>query len=177
MVKDGIEIAGAGYAEVTGAFNAGNLGMMIGGPWTLTDAKAAGINYAVSAIPAIGGNAPGVFVGVQGFMISAFSENKVLANLFIKDFLISTDVMLGLYIQGDRPPAYLPALNFLTGNEDIQGFAAAAATAVPMPKIAEMNSVWAAWSDALELIVNQEQDPTTAMQDAAAEIRALLGCE
>lgn len=177
MVKDGIEIAGAGYDQVTGAFNAGNLGMMIGGPWTLADAKAAGINYAVSAIPPIDGNAPGVFVGVQGFMISAFSENKVLANLFIKDFLISTDVMLGLYIQGDRPPAYAPALSFLTGNADIQGFAAAAATAVPMPKIAEMNSVWSAWSDALELIVNQEQDPTTAMQDAAAEIRALLDCE
>lgn len=177
MVKDGIEIAGAGYAEVTGAFNAGNLGMMIGGPWTLADAKAAGINYGISAIPPINGNAPGVFVGVQGFMISAFSENKVLANLFIKDFLIATDVMLGLYIEGDRPPAYLPALAFLAGNEDIQGFAAAAATAVPMPKIAEMGSVWSAWSNALELIVNQSQDPTTAMQDAAAEIRALLGCE
>jgi len=150
---------------------------MIGGPWTLPGAKEGGINYGVSAIPPIAGNAPGVFVGVQGFMISAFSENKVLANLFIKDFLISTDVMLGLYIQGDRPPAYVPALDFLSGNADIQGFAAAAATAVPMPKIAEMGSVWSAWSDALELIVNQEQDPTTAMQDAAAQIRALLGCE
>jgi len=177
MVKDGIEIAGAGYNEVTGAFNAGNLGMMIGGPWTLPGAKDGGINYGVSAIPPIAGNAPGVFVGVQGFMISAFSENKVLANLFVKDFLISTDVMLGLYIQGDRPPAYLPALAFLSGNDDIQGFAAAAATAVPMPKIAEMGSVWSAWSDALELIVNQELDPTTAMKDAANQIRLLLGCE
>lgn len=177
MVKDGIEIAGAGYNEVTGAFNSGNLAMMIGGPWTLSGAKAGGINYAVSAIPTIDGNAPGVFVGVQGFMISSFSANKVLANLFIKDFLISSDVMLGLYIEGDRPPAYLPALAFLAGNEDIQGFAAAAETAVPMPKISEMGSVWSAWSAALELIVNQTQDPTTAMQDAADEIRALLGCE
>jgi maltose-binding protein MalE len=177
MVKNGIEIAGAGYGEVVGAFSAGNLAMMIGGPWTLADVKAGGINYGVSAIPPIAGNAPGVFVGVQGFMINAFSENKVLANLFVKDFLISSDVMLGLYIQGDRPPAYLPALDFLAGNADIQGFAAAAATAVPMPKIPEMSSVWNAWSDALQLIVNQEQDPTTAMQDAANEIRALLGCD
>jgi len=177
MVKDGIEIAGAGYGEVTGAFNAGNLGMMIGGPWTLSDIKANSINYAVSAIPTINGNAPGVFVGVQGFMISSFSENKVLANLFIKDFLISTDVMLGLFIEGDRPPAYLPALAFLEGDADIQGFAAAAATAIPMPKIAEMGSVWDSWIGALELIVNQEQDPATAMQEAADEIRALLGCD
>jgi len=177
MVKDGIEIAGAGYSEVTGAFNAGNLAMMIGGPWTLADAKAAGINYGIAPIPPIAGNDPAVFVGVQGFMISAFSENKVLANLFVKDFLISTDVMLGLYIQGDRPPAYLPALAFLSGNEDIQGFAASAANGIPMPKIAEMASVWDSWIDALELIVNQEQDPATAMQEAADEIRALLNCE
>ncbi len=177
MVKDGIQVAGAGYGEVTGAFNAGNLGMMIGGPWTLSDIKANNINYGVSAIPPIDGNAPGVFVGVQGFMISSFSENKVLSNLFIKDFLVSTEVMLDLYEQGDRPPAYLPALQSLGDNEDIQGFAAAAATAVPMPKIAEMGSVWSAWSDALELIVNQAQDPDTAMRDAADQIRALLGCD
>jgi len=177
MVKDGIEIAGAGYSEVTGAFNAGNLAMMIGGPWTLADAKAAGINYGIAPIPPIAGNDPAVFVGVQGFMISAFSENKVLANLFVKDFLISTDVMLGLYIQGDRPPAYLPALAFLAGNPDIQGFAASAANGIPMPKIAEMASVWDSWIGALELIVNQEQDPATAMQEAADEIRTLLNCE
>ncbi len=176
MVKDGIEIAGAGYSEVTGAFNAGNLGMMIGGPWTLADVKAAGINYGISPIPPIAGNAPRVFVGVQGFMISAFSENKVLANLFVKDFLIQTDVMLALYIQGDRPPAYLPALALLAGNEDIQGFAASAANGIPMPKIAEMASVWDSWIGALGLIVNQEQDPATAMHEAADEIRALLNC-
>jgi maltose/maltodextrin transport system substrate-binding protein len=176
MVKDGIEIAGAGYSEVTGAFNAGNLAMMIGGPWTLADAKAAGINYGVAPIPPINGNDPAVFVGVQGFMISAYSQNKVLANLFIKDYLIQTDVMLALYIQGDRPPAYMPALGLLSGNADIQGFAASAANGIPMPKIAEMNSVWSAWSDALELIVNQTEDPATAMHDAADQIRALLNC-
>jgi maltose/maltodextrin transport system substrate-binding protein len=176
MVKDGIEIAGAGYSEVTGAFNAGNLAMMIGGPWTLADAKAAGINYGVAPIPPINGNDPAVFVGVQGFMISSYSENKVLANLFIKDYLIQTDIMLALYIQGDRPPAYLPALNLLSGNADIQGFAASAANGIPMPKIAEMNSVWSAWSDALELIVNQTEDPAQAMRDAADQIRALLNC-
>jgi maltose/maltodextrin transport system substrate-binding protein len=176
MVKDGIEIAGAGYSEVTGAFNAGNLAMMIGGPWTLADAKAAGINYGVAPIPPINGNDPAVFVGVQGFMISAYSQNKVLANLFIKDYLIQTDVMLALYIQGDRPPAYMPALSLLSGNADIQGFAASAANGIPMPKIAEMNSVWSAWSDALELIVNQTEDPATAMHDAADQIRALLNC-
>ncbi|MEW5825977.1 MAG: maltose ABC transporter substrate-binding protein [Candidatus Bipolaricaulota bacterium] len=176
MVKEGIEVAGADYSLVTGLFYQGKLGAMIGGPWTLPDAVKAGINYGVAAIPTIGGGTPKVFVGVQGFMISAFSANKVLANLFVKDFLVTKEVMLDLYDRGGRPPAYIPALAELTGNADIQGFAASAANGLPMPKIPQMGSVWSAWSDALALIVNQQLDPATAMQNAADQIRTTLGC-
>lgn len=177
MVKDGIEVPGADYGTVTGLFNDGKLAMMIGGPWTLPDAQKAGINYGVAPIPPINGNKPKVFVGVQGFMVSAFSKNKVLANLFIKDFLVNKDVMMELYNKGQRPPAYLPALNELKDNPDIQGFAASAANGYPMPKIPEMGSVWSAWSDALQLIVNQQQDPASAMHDAVTKIKKLLKCQ
>jgi maltose-binding protein MalE len=177
MVKDGIEVAGADYGMVTGLFNTGKLAMMIGGPWTLPDAQKGGINYGVAPIPAINGNAPKVFVGVQGFMVSAFSENKVLANLFIKDFLVNNDVMMKLYTAGGRPPAYLPTLQQVSGNADIQGFAASAANGYPMPKIPEMGSVWSAWSDALQLIVSQQAEPATVMGDAVGQIKALLKCE
>ncbi len=176
MVKDGIEVAGADYGLVTGLFNGGKLAAMIGGPWTLADAQKAGINYGVAAIPTIQLKSPKVFVGVQGFEISAFSENKVLANLFVKDFLVTKAVMLRLYELGNRPPAYLPALADLSANADIQGFAASATNGTPMPKISQMDSVWAAWSDALALIVNQQQDPETAMKNAATQIRTTLGC-
>jgi len=176
MVKDGIEIAGADYGMVTGLFNQGKLAAMIGGPWTLADAKKAGINYGVAAVPTIGGKAPGVFSGVQAFEISYYSKNKVLANLFVKDFLITKPVMLRLFELGDRPPCYLPALAELSGNADIQGFAAAAATSTPMPNIPQMGSVWGPWSDALALIVNQQLDPETAMKNAANQIRTTLGC-
>lgn len=177
MVKDGIEVAGADYGMVTGLFNTGKLAMMIGGPWTLPDAQKGGINYGVAPIPTINGNAPKVFVGVQGFMVSAFSENKVLANLFIKDFLVNNDVMLKLYTAGGRPPAYLPTLTEVSDNVDIQGFAASAANGYPMPKIPEMGSVWSAWSDALQLIVSQQAEPAEAMGDAVDQIKALLKCE
>ncbi len=176
MVKDGIEVAGADYNTVTGLFNDGKLAMMIGGPWTLPGIQKAGIDYGVAPIPPINGHTPKVFVGVQGFMISAFSKNRVLANTFVKDFLINKDVMLDLYKQGQRPPAYLPALNAVKDNPDIQGFAASAANGVPMPKIPQMASVWGAWSDALSLIVNQKQDPATAMHNAVAQIKKLLKC-
>jgi maltose/maltodextrin transport system substrate-binding protein len=176
MVKDGIEVAGADYGLVTGLFGQGKLAAMIGGPWTLADIKKAGINYGVAAIPTIGGKTPKVFSGVQAFEISSYSKNKVLANLFVKDFLITKPVMLRLFELGDRPPCYLPALAELSGNADIQGFAAAGANSIPMPNIPQMNSVWGPWSDALALIVNQQLDPETAMRNAANQIRTTLGC-
>jgi len=129
-----------------------------------------------AAVPTIGGKAPGVFSGVQAFEISYYSKNKVLANLFVKDFLVTKDVMLDLYGRGGRPPAYLPALFDLADNADIQGFADSAANGTPMPKISQMGSVWSAWSDALQLIVNQQLDPETAMKNAANQIRTTLGC-
>lgn len=176
MVKDGIEVAGADYGLVTGLFGQGKLAAMIGGPWTLADIQKAGINYGVAAIPTIGGKTPQVFSGVQAFEISAFSKNKVLANLFVKDFLITKPVMLRLFELGNRPPCYLPALADLSGNADIQGFAAAGGNSTPMPNIPQMNSVWSPWSDALGFIVNQTLDPETAMKNAATQIRTTLGC-
>jgi maltose-binding protein MalE len=177
LVKEGIEFAGADYQTVTGLFNEGLLGMFIGGPWTLSGIQAAGINYGVAKIPPIEGNTPRPFIGAQGFMVSAFSENKILANLFLKDFLATKDIMLLIYEEGQRPPAYLPALAELADNPDIQAFAASAAAGIPMPKIPEMASVWGAWSDALELIVSQKLGPKEAMENAAEQIRTLLGCK
>jgi maltose-binding protein MalE len=40
-----------------------------------------------------------------------------------------------------------------------------------------MASVWGAWSDALELIVSQKLGPKEAMENAAEQVRTLLGCK
>jgi len=61
-------------------------------------------------------------VGVQGFMISAFSENKLLARTFLTEFIATKDVMLKLYERATRPPAFLPALEEVSTNPDIQGY-------------------------------------------------------
>lgn len=176
LVKEGIFFAGVDYQTVTGLFNEGLLAMFIGGPWTLPGIQAAGINYGVAKIPPIEGNTPRPFIGVQGFMVSAFSKNKLLANLFLKDFLATKEIMLLIYERGQRPPAYLPALQELADNPDIQAFAASAVDGIPMPKIPEMASVWNAWSDAWDFIVSQKLSPEEAMHNAANQIRTLLGC-
>lgn len=43
-----------------------------------------------------------------------------------------------------------------------------------MPNIPEMNSVWKAWGDAMELVSNQTQAPEEALTNAQAQIEAAI---
>jgi len=174
LVTEGIQMPGADYQTVTGLFNEGKLAMMISGPWVTGGIKEAGVNYGITKIPTIDGQVAKPFVGVQGFMISAFSENKLLARTFLTEFIAIKDVMLKLYERATRPPAFLPALEEVSADPDIQGIAISAADGIPMPKIPEMASVWGAWSDAIELIVNQKLEPDQAMKNAAEQIKKTI---
>ncbi len=107
-------------------------------------------------------------------MINAFSENKLLARTFLTEFIATKDVMLKLYERATRPPAFLSALEEVSVDPDIQGIAISAADGIPMPKIPEMASVWGAWSDAIELIVNQKLEPDQAMKNAAEQVKKTI---
>ena len=149
--------------------------MFMTGPWAISGVREAGIDFGVVPIPTMDGSTPQPFVGAQGFFVSAFTQNRVLANEFLKQTVASRDVMLGIYEQGNRPPAYLPALDALADDEVVQAFADAARAGIPMPNIPEMGSVWDQTNSKLQLIAQQEQEPRAAMEDAVEGIRQALG--
>src|SRR5690606_22567168 len=140
----------------------------------LGDAAAAGIDFGFTRIPTIDGGQPAPFVGVQGFMVSAFSENKILAEVFLKEFVVNTDTYLAMFARDPRPPAYKPALDQLEDNLIVQGVRESGGAGVPMPSIPEMGSVWTAWSDAIELVMNQELEPKEALDIAVQQILDLI---
>ncbi|NLH07435.1 MAG: extracellular solute-binding protein, partial [Chloroflexi bacterium] len=155
-------------------YNNGDLACFNGGPWDLPDLRDAGTPYMVGPFPA-GTAGPGEpFLGVQGFMISPFSEDPLLAQAFLTDFVATQEVMFQLYEAGGRPPAFLPALE-LVEDEDLQAFAEVGANARPMPAIPEMNAVWAAWGNAQELIIGGTLEPEEAMLEAAQQVRDAIG--
>lgn len=174
LVKEGVQPKGADYNTMANLFKEGKLGMMITGPWEIGNAKAAKINYGVTKIPTIEGKTPKPFVGVQGFMVSAHSKNSILANEFLKSFMATKEMMLALYKQDPRIPAYKPALDAVDDNPDLKAFAASAANGEPMPSIPEMAAVWGAYNDKLSLILNGEQAPDKAMKDMAAQVRKAI---
>jgi maltose-binding protein MalE len=150
-------------------FETGDAAFLMTGPWALERFRTAGVNYAISPFPS-GGQA---FGGIQGFMVSAFSENALLAQAFLTEFVATEDVMRQLYEAGDRPSAFLPVLE-ATEDPDLAAFGAAGENAALMPAIPEMGSVWGAWNSAVILVITGEDTPENAFTTAAQQIREIL---
>jgi len=173
LIDEGIMPLGVDSSATTTLFKEGKVGMIIGGPWVLEDVRKAGIDYGIAKIPLINGQRPRPFVGVQGFMISAFSRNKLLAKAFLDEYVITEETMFALYEKGNRPPVYLPALQKVK-DPDVKAFYEIASEGVPMPSIPEMSSVWTAWSNAIELVFNGKLTPKQALDEAVAQIRTAI---
>ena len=171
-VKDGHMIAGADYDTMHALYEAGDAAMIITGPWALPRIRESGIPYAVAAIPGETESAK-PFLGVQGFMINNFSENKLLAEAFLNEFVATEEVMQAIYDVDPRPSAYLPVREAIT-DADLAAFAAAGSEGLPMPAIPEMSAVWGAMNDAITLVFQQSEDPVAAFENAADQIRTAI---
>lgn len=151
-------------------FETGEVPFLMAGPWALDRFRAAGVPYAIANFP--DGGAP--FAGIQGFMVNAFSENVLLAQAFLTEFVATEEVMTELYLAGNRPSAFVPVLE-ATEDVDLAAFGEAGENAVLMPAIPEMGAVWGSWGDAFSLIMTGEQTAEEALTSGAAQIRELIG--
>jgi len=172
MAEEGHIPVGVDYDIMHEQFESGNAAMMITGPWALPRIRESGVAYEVTTIPA-GTEEAKPFVGVQGFMINAFSEQQLLANIFLTEFVATEEVMQQLFEAGGRPVAFRPVFDAIE-DPDIAAFAAAGQGGLPMPAIPEMSAVWTSWGDAEQLVITQESEPEDAFQNAAEQIRTAI---
>ena len=168
--SEGLISRDVSYDVMIDAFSDGRAPFAITGPWAVSSFSDAGVNFAVEPIPPINGGTPQVFVGVQGFMISSFTENEDLAKTFVLDYLGTEEVQLDLFEAGGRPPAMTSAFEQVATDPIIQGFGLSGQQGTPLPAIPEMSAVWSTWTDAYSLIFGGS-DPTQSFTDAATTIR------
>ncbi|MBN2471686.1 MAG: extracellular solute-binding protein, partial [Anaerolineae bacterium] len=86
MVEAGLMPTDVDYDVVHTMFEGGQAAMIVTGPWALDRIRESEVPYVVSAIPGEAQPAS-PFLGVQGFMISAFSPNQILAEIFLLDYV------------------------------------------------------------------------------------------
>jgi maltose/maltodextrin transport system substrate-binding protein/arabinogalactan oligomer/maltooligosaccharide transport system substrate-binding protein len=186
MVEDGYQPPSVDYDVMHALFESGDAAMIVTGPWALERIRLSGVPYAVTNIPSGPAGAGKPFLGVQAFMISAFSENQDIAESFLLDFVANPDIELTVTVAEQeltgtplellglaRPSAYIPALE-ATEDEDFVAFGIAGAAADPMPAIPEMSSVWTAWGDAVILVAQGQVTAEEAFTTAGEQIRTLI---
>jgi arabinogalactan oligomer/maltooligosaccharide transport system substrate-binding protein len=174
MYSDGLMPADVGDDVAFALFEEGDAAMFITGPWFIQRIKDTGINYSIDPLPgAEGGLEQGQpFSGVQGFMISAFSENQLLAEIFLTEYVATTEFMQSLFELDPRGPAWLAVDT--SSNPDVAAFAVAGANAYSMPAIPEMAAVWGAAGNEMTLLSqggNAEETATAAL----AQVQEAIG--
>ncbi len=169
-VDEGLMPETTDYETAHALFESGKIPFLMAGPWALDRIRASGVNYAVA--PFFPDN--GVpLLGVQGFLINPFSENVLLAQAFLTEFVATDAVMQELYTTGNRPSAYSAVLA-TTDDPDLKAMGQAGANAVPMANIPEMGSVWSAWNNGITLALTGDLTPAESMADATTQIRDLI---
>ena len=154
---------------------AGKAPYMITGPWNLANVKKSGIPYAIAAVPPVGGTLSRPFVGVNGFMMSKFATNKIVARRFLTQVVGTDDFQIALYKLGDRLPALKTAAAKVADNKDVASFGNYGATGTPMPNIPQMNAVWDSWGNAWKNVADGKQSAKDAFAQAATNIKKAIG--
>ncbi len=151
----------------------GNAAFWVTGPWELGGVReqTTVANWSVVPVPAFGDTPAQPFVGAQGFFLSAFSENALIAQSFLQDFIATDETMTAFHAADPRPSAWKAVE---AEGDDVAAFVEAAATGIPMPNIPQMGSVWGPLGDNVLLVRNGEIEPEAAMTAAAEAIRAAV---
>lgn len=161
------------YDVMHAQFEGGQVACIGTGPWALNRIRESGVAYTINPYPAGSAGAGKPFLGVQGLMISAFSENQLLAQTFLTEIVATEEFMQAMYDADPRPSALL-AVREATMDADLAAFAAAGEEGLPMPAIPEMSSVWEAWANAISLTITQQSTGEEAFSTAAEQIRTAI---
>lgn len=145
---------------------------LMAGPWALDRIRESGVSYEITDFPAQT-QAGYPFLGVQGFYVNAFSENVLLAQAFLTEFVAKDATMLELQSAGNRASA-MPAIAAQMADADLKKFGEVGVTAMAMPAIPEMGSIWGAWDSGIALAIQGELPAAESMQDAYDQVMGLL---
>lgn len=153
-------------------FSLGRLPLLISGPWSLADLRSSAVKFAIDPLPGADAGPAHPFLSVDGLVVTAYSDRRVLAQAFVQEIIASDDFMIPFMESQTALPAWIPALKRLQDN-DLAAFRNAAQEAVPVPTISDMPLIWETWSEAMTSVINGE-NAAAALSRGAAQIREVV---
>lgn len=165
-------IGEAGGSAKDGLFEEGKVASVMDGPWAFQVLKELGMDYGVTPLPELpNGEHPITFMGVKGWHISSFSENKEWATKLI-EWIANEENSKIRFEETQEIPSVKSLIEdpIIAENEGAQAVAIQSERAVPMPNIPEMAEVWEPMAQALQLIATGEAEPKDALDEAHSAI-------
>lgn len=165
-----------GFGENEKLFTTGKAAAVITGPWELENFAKSGINYGVAPLPRLpNGKFMTPFLGFRGYAITQKSNNKALAEKFLK-FINKPQYALQRYQSIlELPPIHEILTNPLINNDDFaNAIAVQALNAESTPSIPEMATVWDPMNTAISDIVTGKASAENALSKAKKQILAAI---
>jgi maltose/maltodextrin transport system substrate-binding protein len=168
LIHIGVMPRGASYSVTDQKMNAGELAMMISGPWAWANLQKSGIDFGLASLPGVGGNPGRPFVGVLTALVNRSTPNADLAQQFIEKYVDTSD---GLKAMDSDVPIGVPALKSLldemtANNPLIKITFENAQNGVLMPNIPQIGKFWSAMAAAFQIATNGQASPQVALDEA-----------
>jgi len=159
------------YDDMANAFKAGDVNLIVDGPWATGGYKEVVPGVGSAPMPAGPSGPAQPLAGVDGWYINPSTKDLDLAVNFA---LAMTDVD-NEQIFVDKA-GHIPANTANTISDPItQGFADAVATGFPRPQVKQLDNFWGNFGNALQLVLESDEDPVKAAADACAEMNKANG--
>lgn len=162
-----------GWAAVDSYFKEGKAAAVINGPWALGDYAKSGVDYGVAPLPILpNGQSMRPFYGAKGYVVSADSKNKELAEKFL-EYINRPEYALIRYSEiAELPPIKAVLENPLITNDDFaNAIAIQIKNADAMPTVPELSNVWGPMGKAMSKVISREDEPKNALNKAVYEIK------
>jgi maltose/maltodextrin transport system substrate-binding protein len=168
LIKAGILPKGSTMSVMDEKMAAGQLALMVNGPWDWANLRKAGVDFDIAPIPGVSGNPGRPFVGVFTALINRSSPNVDLAQQFLEKYALTLD---GLKAMDAEAPLGVPALKSLCDEMSAKDHLIKvtyenSTSGVVMPNIPQMGKFWGAMTAAFQIATNGGATPEIALKDA-----------
>lgn len=161
--------SGTNYDVANGLFIDGALAMTYNGAWGVPQARDAGIDVGIAPMPPLADGTPwSGFMGVQGVLVSEFSEAQTSAFNLAK-WLVRAEAQLEYAKREGRIPASASALAQISDDPIIAGYGEALLDSEPMPNIPAMGQVWGPMGNALNVLTDDPSADVEAVLESAVD--------
>jgi arabinogalactan oligomer/maltooligosaccharide transport system substrate-binding protein len=155
------------YDDLASDFKSGKIDLIVDGPWASGGYKdALKDNLAVAPMPAGPKGPSKPLTGVDGWYVNTNAKDPDLAVAFALEMIKPEHEQVFVDTAG-----HIPADTTIQISDPItQKFAEAVASGFPRPQVPQLDNFWANFDNALNLVIQKNEDPAKAATDACGKM-------